>query len=125
LACDFEVQRRELARLARRRDLRRNQWTTEMPCDWAPHQVIEPATNMPFTEAGAWEFIATLLDGTHAFHAVRLRKPLGDIGYETKITLRADLPLLYIKIQFKAGRIWGRSFHNDLRAARKESDARD
>jgi len=88
-----------------------------MPCDWAPHQVLNPATDMPFSDAGAWEFIADLLEGNHPFSSVILRTPPGDIGYETKVILRAELPPLYIKIQFKVGRIWGRSFHNDLRAA--------
>jgi len=87
-----------------------------MPCDWAPHQVLN-TTDMPFSDAGAWELIANLLEGGHPFTSVTLRKPPGDVGYETKVTLRANLPLLYIKIQVKFGRIVGRSFHNDLRAA--------
>lgn len=81
---------------------------------------------MPFSDAGAWELIACLLDGDHIFTAVTLRKPPGETGYETKITLGANLPTLYIKIHFKAGRIWGRSFHNDLRSgSSQESDAHE
>jgi hypothetical protein len=63
----------------------------------------------------AWDLIATLLESSHPFKEVKLDKPLGDIGYETTVTLRADLPPIYIKIQLKAGRIWGRSFHNACR----------
>ena len=89
-----------------------------MPCDWAPTQV-ETRLGLVFTDAGAWDLIAELLEGGHPFNRVTLRKPPGDIAYETTIKLRADLPTIYVKVQLKAGRIWGRSFHNELRATGK------
>jgi hypothetical protein len=92
-----------------------------MPCDWAPPQV-ETKLGLFFTDAGAWAFIADLLESGHPFSAVTLRKPPGDVAYETTIRLREDLPVIYIKLQIKAGRIWGRSFHN---SARKEEETND
>jgi hypothetical protein len=86
-----------------------------MPCDWAPTQV-ETLLGLFFSDAGAWELIAELLESGHPFQQVTLRRPPGDIGYETTVKLRRDLPTIYIKIQLKAGRVWGRSFHNELRA---------
>jgi hypothetical protein len=87
-----------------------------MPCDWAPTQV-ETKLGLFFSDAGAWEFIAELLESGHPFKEVTLRVPRGDLAYETTVRLRVDLPVIYIKVQFKAGRIWGRSFHNALRSA--------
>jgi hypothetical protein len=87
-----------------------------MPCDWAPTQV-ETKLGLYFTDAGAWELIAELLESGHPFQHITLRVPPGDVAYETTVRLRADLPVIYIKVQLKAGRIWGRSFHNDLRSA--------
>ena len=107
--------RKELARLARMKTMRINEWTKEMPCDWSPGTVTCPETDMPFTDAGAWNLIADLLDGDHCFREIRLRVPAGDIAYETTVVLRSDLPPVYIKIKLKGGRIRGRSFHNDLR----------
>jgi hypothetical protein len=89
-----------------------------MPCDWAPTQV-ETRLGLFFTDAGAWELIAELLDGDHKFERVVLRTPQGEVAYETTVKLRLDLPTIYIKVQLKAGRIWGRSFHHELRAARE------
>jgi hypothetical protein len=96
------------------------EWSQTMPCDWVPHTVKCPITEMPYTDAGAWNLIADLLEAGQSFVEVKLRKPAGDIAYETVVTLRADLPPLYIKIQLKAGRIWGRSFHYALRSSAKE-----
>jgi hypothetical protein len=103
--------RQTMARLARCRDQRINVWSQNAPCDWNPTQVINPETEMPFTDSSAWNFIADLLEAGHEFTEVILAKPPGEIAYETELTLRHNLPPLYIKIQYK-GKIWGRSFHN-------------
>jgi hypothetical protein len=123
LSCEFDTLRVTLAMTARRKNLRRCEWTREMPCDWAPNQVVCAETDMPFTEAGAWEFIAQLLESEHVFQEVELKVPPGDIAYETTIKLRNDLPEIYIKIQFKKGRIWGRSFHYSLRDNKHEEES--
>jgi hypothetical protein len=122
LSCDWQKTRREFARLARRKNLRRNDWTKKMPCDWAPTQVENPRTGMPFTDAGAWELIAELLDGNHEFTEVTLRNPPGCLAYETRVCLQANYAEIYIKVQHLAGNIWGRSFHNDLLAKREGGD---
>jgi hypothetical protein len=83
-----------------------------MPCEWNPSEVINPENDMPFTEAGAWEYVACLAEKGQHFTEVELRKPKGDIAFETEIVPRENLPRLYIKVQLKCGKVWGRSFHN-------------
>jgi hypothetical protein len=101
--------------MARRSDLRIVGWLKGMPCEWNPMQVINPETDMPFSDSSAWQFIADLLESNHPFREVKLRNPIGDVAYETEIRLGPSLPKLYIKIQKKSGRVVGRSFHNSLR----------
>ena len=115
MSVDWDSLRTELAMMARRRDLRINIWSKEMPSEWNPTQVLNPETDMPFTDSSAWDLIADLLEANHPFCEVKLRQPPGQIGYEATIALRHDLPTLYIKIQKKSGKIIGRSFHNSLR----------
>ena len=78
-----------------------------------PHQVIDPASGFdaPFTNAGAWELIAAKLESGHDVEAVALRKPAGATGYAMKIEIDPAAPLLYVKVEPRAGRILGRSFH--------------
>lgn len=115
MAADWDCLRRELAMLARRRDLRINVWSREMPLEWNPTQVIDPETDMPFSDSSAWHYIANLLDTNYPFQELELRQPPGDVAYEALTVLRPDLPKLYIKIQKKSGRIIGRSFHYSLK----------
>ena len=64
-----------------------------------------------FTDAGAWELIASRLEQGHDVEAVKLRKPAGGTGYVMKIMLKKTKPLLYVKLQLRHGAILGRSFH--------------
>jgi hypothetical protein len=102
---------RELARLARRKDLRISKWTRERPCEWRPYEVENPESGLPFTEVRAWEYIAELLESGQAVTEVELQQPPGELGYEMVIALKNGQPDLYIKVQFLGGRILGRSFH--------------
>lgn len=115
MADDWHAIRLELARLARTRRKRFNQWSSEIPCEWNPFQVINPETGIPFGDASAWHFIANLLETDHPFQKVNLRVPPGAIAYETEVSLAPDLPKLYIKVQSRNGRILGRSFHISVR----------
>jgi len=116
LDLDWDSERLELAKMARCRHLRINIWTKEVPLDWNPTQVMNPETEMPFSDASAWDYIADLLESDHPFCEVQLRQPPGEIAFEAVTSLRPNLPKLYIKIQRRRGRIIGRSFHYSLRS---------
>ncbi len=91
----------------------RAQLARELPCDWQPHTVPNPGdNNQPFTEAGAWEFIADLLeDEEQEVSTVTLEQPAGGTGYVLEYPL-PDGGVLYIKVHFGQGStILGRSFH--------------
>ena len=103
--------RRDLARMARRRELRIVEWTRVRPCEWRPTEVNNPESGLPFTEVRAWEYIADLLDAGHPLDEVALDQPLGETGYVMIVTLAPNVAALYIKLQFLRGRVLGRSFH--------------
>ena len=75
--------------------------------------MIDPAGGLdaPFTNAGAWEFIASKLDEGHDVEVIDLRKPLGTKAYVMKIDIDPNARMLYVKVEFRAGKILGRSFH--------------
>ena len=109
-----DATRRQLALLARRpRSRNRGEFSAARPTDWRPHQVTDPAGEFgaPFTNAGAWELIAAKIESGHDVEAVALRKPAGATGYVMKIEIDPDAPLLYVKVELRAGKILGRSFH--------------
>lgn len=64
-----------------------------------------------YTDAAAWDLIASRLEAGHDVKTVELRKPEGKRGYVMKIALEMEQPLLYVKLQLGSGRIIGRSFH--------------
>ena len=109
-----ESLRRQIARAARRPRLRkRGNFSPGRPTKWQPTQVIDPAAGLdgPFTNAGAWELIASKLDHGHDVEVINLRKPRGARGYVMKIRIDPNAPMLYVKVEFRAGSIIGRSFH--------------
>jgi hypothetical protein len=116
LPTEWSQARIELLRLARHRGTRRQSWSPEMPCDWSPTTVPNPQTGIPFTDESAWNLICELLEREHHFDEVELHKPPGAMAYATTIRLQADLSPVYIKIQLRDGKAWGRSFHIDLRS---------
>jgi hypothetical protein len=81
-----------------------------MPCDWRPTTVTGP-NGISFTETSSWHFIAELAENGHPIQEIMLEQPKGDKGYVMTVKLDPISPLLYIKVQLKRGRIWGRSFH--------------
>jgi hypothetical protein len=103
--------RKQLAHLARQKKKRRV--AREFPCDWQADMVPNPGdNNQPFTEIGAWEFIADLLDdAAQEVTTVTLEQPAGATGYVLKYPL-PEGGTLYIKVHFGHGpTILGRSFH--------------
>ena len=108
-----DATRRELAVLARRSSARFTGFSASMPTDWRPQQVRNPSGVLDeyFTEAAAWELIATKLEEGHPVEVVLLRKPRGRKGYVMKIRLGGDDPPVYVKLQLGSGKVIGRSFH--------------
>jgi hypothetical protein len=103
--------RRQLAQLARQKKRRRV--PREFPCEWHPRTVPNPEDNsQPFTEVGAWEFIADLLENdAQEVTTTVLDRPADVTAYVMKLSL-PDGGTLYIKIHFGQGpTILGRSFH--------------
>lgn len=105
--------RNELIILARRSSARTTEFRPDRPTDWRPGQVRNPdgMLDSHFTDASAWEYIATILESGHPVDVVELYKPAGASGYVIKIDIEPGMPQLYIKLQLGAGRIIGRSFH--------------
>ena len=75
--------------------------------------MIDPAADLdvPFTNAGAWELIASKLEIGHHVDVIDLRKPQGTKAYVMKIEIHPNAPLLYVKLELRSGKIFGRSFH--------------
>ena len=105
--------RRQLAVLARKSRARVTEFSIDRPTDRRPGQVRNPdgVLDTHFTDAAAWEFIASRLEDGHPVEVVELRKPAGATGYVMKIDVEPRQPLLYVKLQLGSGKIIGRSFH--------------
>jgi hypothetical protein len=82
-----------------------------MPCDWQPTTVMNPSVGIPFTDISAWHYVAELAEAGHHIDRITLEHPRGETAYVMSVRLEANAPDLYIKVQLRRGRIWGRSFH--------------
>ena len=105
--------RQELIRLAGSRRTRRSDFTREAPCDWSPHSVLDPVSNEPFTDEGAWTFIVTWLQKLtlDEIHVVELMKPPGKRAYAFVVQGATGQPEIYVKLQIVSGAVRARSFH--------------
>jgi hypothetical protein len=114
LSDDLKEIREEIVRLARNKQAR---IVLEIPgmSDWKPKTVNNPEVDMPFTDIGAWHFIADLAESGHPIKVIDLKKPKGMKGYEMIIDLKGNPSSLYIKVHLKGGKIFGRSFHCSYR----------
>jgi hypothetical protein len=111
LAEELAEVRVEIARLARRKDVRFVPRSPKLPCDWKPTTVMNPDVGIPFTDISAWHYIAHLAESGHHIEEIELDQPKGEKGYVMIVELRDNPSDLYIKVQLKGGRIYGRSFH--------------
>jgi hypothetical protein len=91
---------------------------SEMPYDWRPEQVLNPADGQPFTRRGAWHFIQEQLENRCAIEAVILDAPPGKTAYTMLLDVGGDKPDLYVKVQLGSGFVIGRSFHYSTRSVR-------
>lgn len=103
--------RKDLAERARRKGTRTYEWTKDRPTDWRPYTVRNPLSDDYFTNEGAWDFIADLLDRGHPVEIITLEKPPGKTGYVICVECEADQPPLYIKLELGRSVVYGRSFH--------------
>lgn len=105
--------RKQLVVLARRPRSRSKAFTSDRPTKWHPTQVRNPngVLDTHFTDATAWEFIASRLEAGEEVEVLELQKPPGANGYVMKIDLGSGLPELYVKLQVVSARVIGRSFH--------------
>ena len=103
--------RRDLARLCRSRKTRTAEFSRHQPTQWQPFKTIHPETKETFTEDGAWQFVADLLEAGAPLREVTLEKPPGKTGYVMKIPVKGWRPI-YIKLQLGSGQVFGRSFHH-------------
>jgi len=110
---------RELAVPCRRRWCRVLGW----PRDWRPGTVVDPhdADQQVFTEAGAWEFIAELLEAGHPIQEIELDNPAGKRGYVLVADGGDQRPEIYVKLQLGSGQVIGRSFHYSNKGYERDS----
>jgi hypothetical protein len=97
--------------LARRKECRIIPRSQEMPCDWQPTTITNPSSGICFTDTTAWNRIADLAETGCPIEEMQLDQPKGETGYVMKVKLDEKQPELYIKVQLKRGKIFGRSFH--------------
>ena len=109
LAARLKTVRYELLQLVRRKSARSVVWQAEEPIDWRPTECIDPRSGDYFTEAGAWSFIAELLEGELELEEIVLEKPPGKKGYVLHVQLEGAE--VYIKLRLGSGQVIGRSFH--------------
>ena len=105
--------RQQLVVLARRSRARITEFRRDRPTEWRPQQVRNPEGVIAshFSDAEAWELIASLLERGHPVEVVELRHPPGATGYVMMVDLGVHDPPIYVKLQLGGGRIIGRSFH--------------
>jgi hypothetical protein len=112
MAIDIAV-RNELIRRSRDKRFRQSVSKSTEPCRWYPHRVLHPVLGIPFTEAGAWNFVAELLSCNHDVTTIAMEKPSGQIGYVLKTAGYKGCPEIYIKLTLSTQFVNGRSFHDD------------
>jgi hypothetical protein len=105
-----ESARREIAILARQKKCRTSLWTRDIPTQWQPHTVRDLNGEF-FTDPGAWEFVANLIEDGHTVEEISLRHPPGKRGLVMKVRLDRNETEIYIKIRLGSGKIIGYSFH--------------
>ena len=74
---------------------------------WNPDGILDTH----FSDAAAWELIASQLEADCEVETIILEKPPGATGYVMLIELEPDAKPIYIKLQLGSGKIFGRSFH--------------
>ncbi len=113
-ASDPNDVRRLLTQLCRSRGARRHTPSDARPCDWRPTQVADPRSHegLPFSPAGAWEFVADQLESGCEIKEIVLDKPPGKRAYVVLADGARGHPRIYVKLELGAGVVYARSFHS-------------
>ena len=106
--------RQNLARRCKSKRTRTSEFREEAPTQWQPRTLRDPRSpNSPFTDEGAWEFVATALEAGVDVEVVELRQPPGKRGYT--MTLNGyQAQKIYVKLQLGPSKVIGRSFHESV-----------
>jgi hypothetical protein len=102
-----ELIRHQLITLARRKRSWFTEFSPKRPIKWQPKTIIDPRTGDYFTDQGAKDYVADLLESGHPLEEIILKKPPGKKAYVMKTENG-----IYIKIEMGNGILWGRSFHD-------------
>ncbi len=105
--------RSQLVLRARHSRTRTATFTIQRLTHWRPTEVYNPdgVLDTHFTDATAWEFIASRLEAGEDVEVMTLQRPKGAKGYVMKIDLGPGRPELYVKLQMGPKKVIGRSFH--------------
>ena len=105
--------RQQLITLCRRGRDRITAFSNNRPTDWRPGSVRNPhgTFDTHFTDASAWEFVATQLEANCEVEIIILERPPGAKCYVVNTRVSPDEPPIYIKLQLQGTKIIGRSFH--------------
>lgn len=106
-----QTERRRIAGLARNPKCRDREFQIGRPTVWQPVHTTSEA-GFPFTEPGAWDFIATHIESGGVVYTIELDKPPGARGYVIFYPPVGKWRGLYIKFELKGRGIYGRSFHH-------------
>jgi hypothetical protein len=73
--------------------------------------MTDPRTGEVFTEDGAWEYVADNIDAGVEIEVIELSMPAGKKGYVIALPSHNREISIYVKLQFGADCVVGRSFH--------------
>lgn len=102
--------RKRLTLLCRSSRKRTSIFTKKRPNRWSPTSICRPGSIDPFTEAGAWEFVAICLEDGVEIEVITLDKPPDKIGYVMLVPGDHGEDI-YIKLEIVGDKVVGRSFH--------------
>lgn len=108
--------RRRLAAFASSRRTRNREFTRDRPCDWQATGLTDPRSKVPFTDDGAWEYIAEQIIAGVEIEVIELEHPPGKRGYVMKLPSANTQIAIYVKLQISSNCVFGRSFHLDYTA---------
>jgi hypothetical protein len=112
---DLEKIRQLLIRLLGRPKARINAFTDERPTEWRPTTVRNPVTGMCFSVLESWHFAKARLEGGCKLKLKVLDHPPGCKAYEFEVVLEKNMPPVYIKLEPRGDKVYGRSFHYSVR----------
>ena len=102
--------RARLTKLCMSKRHRVTKFSSKRPVRWHPTSVCDLGSTTPFTESGAWEFIACHIEDGTQIKTITLDKPPDKIGYVMLVGGNCN-EKIYIKLEIVGEKVFGRSFH--------------